>query len=43
MSSDTKPEAEPVLNRESALKRIRSMAKSLPAGWKFNWDEANNR
>ena len=29
--------------RERALKRIRSMRKALPAGWKFDRDDANSR
>jgi antitoxin MazE len=29
--------------RERALERIRSMRRPLPAGWKFDRDEANSR
>lgn len=29
--------------REKALERIRSMRRPLPAGWKFDRDEANSR
>jgi antitoxin MazE len=29
--------------RERALERIRSMRRTLPAGWKFDRDEANSR
>ncbi|WP_188825297.1 AbrB/MazE/SpoVT family DNA-binding domain-containing protein [Brucella endophytica] len=30
-------------SRENALERIRSFRKKLPAGWKFDRDEANSR
>ena len=30
-------------SRERALKRIRALRKELPAGWKFDRDEANRR
>jgi antitoxin MazE len=29
--------------RERALERMRSMRRQLPAGWKFDRDEANSR
>jgi len=30
-------------SRERALQRIRAFRKTLPAGWKFDRDEANSR
>ena len=30
-------------SRDRALKRIRALRKELPAGWKFDRDEANRR
>ena len=39
------PETDSLSNRgrKRALKRIRRLSKDLPAGWKFNRDEANSR
>ena len=31
------------MTREQALERIRALAVKLPAGWKFDRDEANRR
>jgi antitoxin MazE len=31
------------MTREQALERIRALARPLPAGWKFDRDEANRR
>lgn len=30
-------------SREEALKRLRALRKPLPAGWRFDRDEANSR
>lgn len=32
-----------ILRRKRAMKRVRAFRKQLPAGWKFDRDEANAR